>query len=102
MTILRWLLAATAAFTLNVAALETPIRTFENTNIQRTIELGGSLTHVTTTFAIKALGDRGPNVYTLALSELEHERTSLIDVKLKGSKEKLKVEKFGYADKRSV
>lgn len=76
------------------------MRSFENTNVQRTIELGGSLTHVTTTFAIKAVGELGPNVYTLALSELDEKRTALFDVKLKGSKEELKLEKFGFNAKR--
>ncbi|PVG00015.1 Ribophorin I [Serendipita vermifera] len=102
MTILHWLLAASAAFTVNVAALATPLRTFENTNVQRTIELGGSLTHVTTTFAIKALGEGGPNIYTLALSELDQGRASMFDVKLKGSKENLKVNKFGPTSKSNA
>lgn len=69
---------------------------FENTNIQRTVELGGSLTHVTTTIAVKALGHGGPNVYELALSELEHQRTALLEVKLKGGAQNLAVEKHGF------
>jgi oligosaccharyltransferase complex subunit alpha (ribophorin I) len=97
MMILHWLLAASSAA---LAAASSSIRTFENTNVQRTIELGGSLTHVTTIFTVKAVGALGPNVYTLALSELDHARTSIFDVKLKGSTEELKVDEFGYNPKR--
>lgn len=100
MIVLRWLLAASSAALSAYAATSTSLRTFENTNVQRTIELSGSLTHVTTTFTIKALGALGPNVYTLALSEMDHARTSMLDVKLKGAKEDLKVSEFGYNPKR--
>jgi oligosaccharyltransferase complex subunit alpha (ribophorin I) len=99
MGLVHWLLAASAA---SLVQASNSLRTFENTNIQRTIELGGSLTHVTTTYAFKALGSLGPNVYTLALSELDHARTSLFDVKLKGSTEDVKVEKYGFNPKRFV
>ncbi|KIM19466.1 hypothetical protein M408DRAFT_47828, partial [Serendipita vermifera MAFF 305830] len=101
MGFIHWLLAA--ALTAHSAqCASTSMRSFENTNVQRTIELGGSLTHVTTTFAIKALGELGPNVYTLALSELDEEKTALMDVKLKGSKETLKLEKFGFNQKSNA
>lgn len=99
MGLLHWLLAASAA---SIVQASNSLRTFENTNIQRTIELGGSLTHVTTTYAFKALGSLGPNVYTLALSDLDDTRTSWFDVKLKGSTENVKVEKYGFNPKRCV
>ncbi len=56
---------------------------FENTAIVRTVELGGSLVHVTTTYAAKALED-GSNKYTIALGELEFEKTSWLEAKIKG------------------
>ena len=56
---------------------------FENTAIVRTVELGGSLVHVTTTYAIKALED-GSSIYTLAVPHGEHEKTSWLEVKIKG------------------
>jgi hypothetical protein len=99
MGIIHRLLAA-ALIVHSATCTSNSIRSFENSNVQRTIELGGSLTHVTTTFTVKALGTLGPNVYTLALSELDQKRTALFDVKLKGSKEELKLEKFGFNPKR--
>jgi oligosaccharyltransferase complex subunit alpha (ribophorin I) len=56
---------------------------FENTAIVRTIELGGSLVHVTTTFAVKAL-EAGSKVYTVALGDVEKQKTSWLEAKVKG------------------
>ena len=67
---------------------------FENTAIVRTVDLGGSLVHVTTTYAVKALED-GSNIYTIALSENEHKRTSWIQAKMKGESVPLQLEHFG-------
>lgn len=75
--------------------------TFENTAIVRTVELGGSLISVTTTYAVKALED-GSSVYTLALGEQEHARTSWLEAKLKGQSERLPLEEFGYHSDRYV
>ncbi|EMD40822.1 hypothetical protein CERSUDRAFT_111404 [Gelatoporia subvermispora B] len=69
---------------------------FENTAIVRTIELGGSLVHVTTTYAVKALED-GSRLYTLALAEREHEKTSWLEAKIKGEAATLPLEEFGYS-----
>lgn len=68
---------------------------FENTAIVRTVELGGALVHVTTTYAVKALED-GSSIYTLALGEQEHAHTSWLEAKLKGQSEVLPLEDFGY------
>ncbi|KAI0698548.1 oligosaccharyl transferase alpha subunit [Cerioporus squamosus] len=68
---------------------------FENTAIVRTVELGGALVHVTTTYAVKALED-GSNVYTIALAEREQEHTSWLEAKLKGESERLPLEDFGF------
>ncbi|TFK87076.1 oligosaccharyl transferase alpha subunit [Polyporus arcularius HHB13444] len=68
---------------------------FENTAIVRTVELGGALVHVTTTYAVKALED-GSSVYTIALAEREQAHTSWLEAKLKGESERLPLEDFGY------
>ncbi|KAI0832298.1 oligosaccharyl transferase alpha subunit [Trametes gibbosa] len=68
---------------------------FENTAIVRTVELGGALVHVTTTYAAKALED-GSSVYTIALGEQEHAHTSWLEAKLRGQSEVLPLENFGY------
>lgn len=73
--------------------------TFENTAIVRTVELGGALVHVTTTYAVKALED-GSNVYTIALAETEHAHTSWLEAKVKGQSERLPLEDFGYHQDR--
>jgi oligosaccharyltransferase complex subunit alpha (ribophorin I) len=80
----------------------TTLRTFENVNVQRTIQLGGALTHVTTIYTVRALGELGPNVYTFALSELDAGRISLFDVKLKGAAntDPLQVTNHGFNPKR--
>lgn len=65
-------------------------KSFENTAIVRTAELGGSVVHVTTTYAIKALED-GQKTYIVALGRDEREKTSFIEAKVKGSKEPLKI-----------
>lgn len=56
---------------------------FENTAIVRTVEVGGALVHVTTTYAIKALED-GSSIYTLAIPQDDHQKTSWLEVKIKG------------------
>lgn len=68
--------------------------TFENTAIVRTVELGGSLVHVTTTYAVKALEDDS-SIYTIALSEDEQRKTSWMQAKMKGETVHLELEKFG-------
>lgn len=67
---------------------------FENTAIVRTVELGGSLVHVTTTYAVKALED-GSSIYTIALGEDEQKKTSWIQAKMKGESVPLHLEDFG-------
>ena len=91
-----------ALWSSSVALADITLRTFENVNVQRTIQLGGALTHVTTTYTVRALGELGPNVYTLALSELDQGRTSLFEVNLKGAtnKDLLQVTNHGFNPKR--
>ena len=64
---------------------------FENSAIVRTIELGGSLVHVTTTYAVKAL-QPGAKTYTIALTSSERERTAWLEATIKGHNVKLPVE----------
>ena len=75
---------------------------FENTAIVRTIELGGSLTHISTTYAVKAL-EPGQTVYHITLGKDERERTSWIEAKVKGQMVPLEIADLGldetwYAD----
>ncbi|TFY61598.1 hypothetical protein EVJ58_g4415 [Rhodofomes roseus] len=74
---------------------------FENTAIVRTIDLGGSLVHVTTTYAVKALED-GAGVYTLALAERELKRTSWLEAKIKGQQNILAMESAGFDGESGV
>ncbi|EPQ59907.1 hypothetical protein GLOTRDRAFT_33600 [Gloeophyllum trabeum ATCC 11539] len=64
---------------------------FENTAIVRTAELGGSLVHVTTTYAIKALEPKA-SIYTVVLSPDEQEKTSWLEIRQKGRQAPLQVE----------
>jgi len=64
---------------------------FENSAIVRTFELGGSLVHVTTTYAIRAL-EPGVKTYTIALSPAEREKISWLEVRLKEKNVKLPFE----------
>ncbi len=63
---------------------------FENTAIVRTVDLGGSLVHVATTYAIRALED-GAKQYVISLGEKEAQTVSWFEAKLKGQSEPLKV-----------
>lgn len=89
-------------WSVSLALADVTLRSFENLNIQRTIQLGGALTHVTTIYTIRALGELGPNVYTFALSELDHGRTSLFEVVIKGTnnKDPLQVTNHDFNPKR--
>ena len=95
-----------APFSLLLSVLAVPLCTlaansFENTAIVRTVDLGGALVHVTTTYAVKALED-GSSVYTIALGEQEHAHTSWLEAKLKGQTDRLPLEDFGYHQGRYV
>lgn len=65
-------------------------QSFENTAIVRTVELGGSVVHVTTTYAIKALED-GLKTYTVTLGRDEKAKTSWFEATVKGQKTVLPV-----------
>lgn len=74
---------------------------FENTAIVRSIELGGSLVHVSTTFAVKAL-QPGQSTYQILLGKAERAKTSWLDVKVKGQTVPLKVAELGEDESRCV
>jgi len=65
-------------------------QSFENTAIVRTVELGGSVVHVTTTYAIKALED-GLKTYTVTLGRNEKAVTSWFEATVKGQQTTLPV-----------
>lgn len=69
--------------------------TFENSAIVRTVELGGSLTSLSTTYAVKALKDDA-NAYIVALSEEEYKFTSWIQAKIKGQSKPLLFSLLGH------
>ncbi|KAF8076378.1 oligosaccharyl transferase alpha subunit [Lyophyllum atratum] len=71
-------------------SLASPSQSFENTAIVRTVELGGSVVHVTTTYAIRAT-EAGATVYTIALGLEEKRKTSWFEVKVKGQQTALAV-----------
>jgi hypothetical protein len=72
-----------------------PSTSFENTAIVRTVELGGSVVHVTTTYAIKAI-EAGTRVYTIALGLEEKRKTSWLEAKVKGQQSALTVTDHGF------
>ena len=74
---------------------------FENTAIVRTVDLGGSLVHVTTTYAVKAL-EANSKVYTISMGPEERERASWMQAKIKGQQKTLPVVDHGFHDERYV
>lgn len=74
---------------------------FENTAIVRAIELGGSLVHVSTTYAVKAL-EPGQTVYHIALGKDEREKTSWMEAKVKGQTLPLEIADLGEHETRYV
>lgn len=73
-------------------SLADPVRSFENTAIVRTVELGGSSTHVTTAYNIRSL-EAGVPAYYFALSDEELSKTGWIEAKIKGRSDLLKVQR---------
>jgi oligosaccharyltransferase complex subunit alpha (ribophorin I) len=74
---------------------------FENTAIVRTVELGGAIVHVTTTYAIKAI-EAGSKIYTIALGAEEMQKTSWIEAKIKGQQSTLTVSEHGFSPNKYV
>jgi oligosaccharyltransferase complex subunit alpha (ribophorin I) len=67
----------------------------------RSVELGGSLVHVSTTYAIKAL-EPGQTVYHIVLGKDEREKTSWIEAKVKGQMKPLVITELGEDETRYV
>jgi oligosaccharyltransferase complex subunit alpha (ribophorin I) len=72
---------------------------FENTAIVRTVELGGSLTYSSTTYAVKAVKD-DVSAYIVSLSESEYAVTSWIQAKVKGQSNPLRLTLLGQDEIR--
>ncbi|KAK1236568.1 dolichyl-diphosphooligosaccharide--protein glycosyltransferase subunit 1 [Marasmius sp. AFHP31] len=89
----RTLLFFASAFPLLSAAQQS----FENSGVVRTIDLGGSLVHVTTTYAAKALQDNADS-YTIAVPNDDLLKTSFLEVKVKGQPKPLVVSYGGASD----
>lgn len=70
---------------------------FENTAIVRTVELGGSLVYVSTTYAVKAL-EPDQTTYHITLGKGEKEKTSWIEAKVKGQARPLELVDLGESD----
>ncbi|KAJ7904502.1 Ribophorin I [Mycena olivaceomarginata] len=91
----RWCGLSLLSFTLSALA-----DSFANTAIVRSIELGGSLVQVTTTFAAKAL-EANSKVYTVALSDAEKQTSSWLEARVKGQAKQLQIVDRG-ADSNGV
>ena len=88
---LSWLrlpVLALAALSSTLVYANSP--SFENSAVVRTVELSGSLVYVTTTYAVRALGD-GAKQYVVSLGENEAQSVSWFEAKLKGQSESLGV-----------
>jgi len=94
----RQLILSFFALSLVLPTLTTSLP-FENTDIVRTIELGGSLVQVTTTYNVKAL-ETNPDAYIIALDSEEERKTSWAQAKIKGDLKALPLQNLGYDDKR--
>jgi oligosaccharyltransferase complex subunit alpha (ribophorin I) len=92
MALPSWLrLPVLALATLSSTLVSALPHSFENTAIVRTVDLGGSLVYVATTYAIRALED-GAKQYVVSLGEKEAQTVSWFEAKLKGAQsEPLKV-----------
>jgi oligosaccharyltransferase complex subunit alpha (ribophorin I) len=97
----HWRSVAFFLLGLTLPSLGYSSQSFENTGIVRTLELGGSLVHITTTFNVKVL-ESGSNLYTIALGQEEKRKTSWIEATVKGQKELLKLEDLGFDSERYV
>lgn len=91
MALPAWLrLPVLALATLSSTLVSALPHSFENTAIVRTVDLGGSLVYVATTYAIRALED-GASQYVVSFGEKEAQAVSWFEAKLKGQSEPLKV-----------
>lgn len=84
-----------------VSAAGLSAATFENAGVTRTVDLGGALTQVTTTYAVRAL-ENNADQYYIALSDEEEGLTTWIEAKLKGQSAALELNRHGFNPKRYV
>ena len=92
MALRSWLhLPVLALASLSCTLVSAASHSFENTAIVRTVDLGGSLVSVTTTYAIRALDDDAQR-YVVSLGEKEAASVSWLEAKLKGQSKPLQIE----------
>jgi len=91
---------ALALFGAQVFAATYSSDAFENSAIVRVVELGAALGHMRTTYSIKSL-DGESTTYALAVGEKEHEKTSFIEVRVKGKQKPLQLPPVIYSPERS-
>ena len=94
-SLLLSLLALFSLLTLSLAD-----HSFENEANVRVVELGGSLVHTKTTYAVKAL-DRDASIYVFAISADEHSKLAVMEAKIKGE-DKLELQNYGFNEPRCV
>lgn len=93
MPLRSWLhLPVLALASLSCTLVSAGSHSFENTAVVRTVDLGGSLVSVTTTYAIRAL-DNDAQKYVVSLGEREATSVSWFEAKLKGQSNPLQVER---------
>ena len=91
MPLRSWLhLPVLALASLSCTLVSAASHSFENTAIVRTVDLGGSLVSVTTTYAIRALNDDAQQ-YVVSLGEKEAASVSWFEAKVKGQSNPLQV-----------
>ncbi|QRV72921.1 oligosaccharyltransferase complex subunit [Ceratobasidium sp. AG-Ba] len=90
-----WYTLACGLNVLVVSAAAAAPATFENDAVARMIELGGSLTHVTTTYTARAL-EKDAKIFYVSLSEEEEKSTTWVEAKLKGQTAVLDIERHGF------
>jgi oligosaccharyltransferase complex subunit alpha (ribophorin I) len=94
-----WLRLPFFAIGLALQVLASSSLSFENTDVVRMIELGGSLVQVTTTYSIKSLNSTS-DIYTIALGPEEKRKTSWIQAKVSGAPKPLALEDLGFDEAR--
>ena len=93
-----WQLLPAVFLALALPCLSAP--SFENTAVVRIVDLGGSVTQVTTTYAAKAL--EAADTYTIALTAEDRGHTSWIEAKLKGESAALELREHPADPERYV
>ena len=92
---IRWRASPFLFLGLVAQSIASSSQSFENTAIVRTVELGGSIVHVTTTYAIKAI-EPNARIYTVALNPADKKTISWLEAKIKGHEGPLAVREHPF------